>query len=325
MARKLSVPILVTSKAYCCIDKENPFFLGKLGYGYSEKILEFLQEYSPNQVIAFGTSLGEKDISGSLKDFLSNREIDVCGNEPEAAIRNFPEAHLYKVCSLAQFVDELSNGNPERVLNPELIGGIKKTKKEIIEFWINEIEPSDLMAKSIHLLNNLNNKYIVHADSGNHLLDAGALLYPGNLGSLFLDVGIRSMGSGLCAAVGMAFALPSKKHVIITGDGCMLMNGNVMHLIREYNLPVSIIIFNNHSLGRVRVGQSLTGHYRATDIEHVDFQMYGKAFGIRTYQFDSLEEYKTNVYDILSDPQPSLIEVITDNDEIPVTIKHNIY
>ena len=65
--------------------------------------------------------------------------------------------------------------------------------------------------------------------------------------------------------------------------------------------------------------------FRATDIYNVDFQMYGKAFGIDTYQFTLLEEFENNIQKILLSRKTALVEVVTDHDEIPVSVKDNIY
>jgi acetolactate synthase I/II/III large subunit len=62
LAKEIGAPILVTSKAYCCIWGEHPNYLGKLGYGYNPVLEKFLQDYAPEQVLVFGSSMGRKNI-----------------------------------------------------------------------------------------------------------------------------------------------------------------------------------------------------------------------------------------------------------------------
>ena len=72
LAEKVNAPVLVSSKAYCCIDKNNKMFLGKLGYGYNSVIDEFINEYNPDMILSFGSSLGSKDIKNTELDHLFN-------------------------------------------------------------------------------------------------------------------------------------------------------------------------------------------------------------------------------------------------------------
>ena len=123
----------------------------------------------------------------------------------------------------------------------------------------------------------------------------------------------------------MAIADREKEYIAITGDGCMLMNGNVMHIASELDLPIVFIVFNNQSLGRVRVGQSIMNDYRGTDIKNVDFISYANAFGIKAFRCESLGELQRIFSSCMKNRKASLIEIITDNNEVPVSVKDYIY
>ena len=123
----------------------------------------------------------------------------------------------------------------------------------------------------------------------------------------------------------MAIADTRKNYIAITGDGCMLMNGNVMHIASERNLPIVFVVFNNQSLGRVRIGQSIMNDYRATDIKDVDYVTYAKTFGLITHKCFSVSEFKNALIECLDMKKTSLIEVSTSKNEIPLLVKENIY
>lgn len=60
-----------------------------------------------------------------------------------------------------------------------------------------------------------------------------------------------SMGDHLPAAIGAAVS--SKKEVIcVTGDGSIMMNLQELQTIKQYDLPIKIIIFNNEGYGAIR-------------------------------------------------------------------------
>ena len=326
LAEKIKAPILVTSKAYCCIRSNNPFFLGKLGYGYTPYIEEFLSTYSPDAILTFGTSLGEKDIPTNMWKDIESADLYIFSNDKSAYECKRIDPKKVIEGEINRTVACLCSQMPERKDDRVLLEMIRSTRENTKEYWQRRIAENDLMAKVIDSLNQyVNEDIVITADAGNHLANAAALIEKINEGSFFLDVGIRAMGNGICTAVGMAIADPAKIYVAITGDGCMLMNGNVMHLASIRKLPVIFVVFNHHALGRVRVGQTIMNDFRATDIYNVDFQMYGKAFGIDTYQFTLLEEFENNIQKILLSRKTALVEVVTDHDEIPVSVKDNIY
>ena len=69
--------------------------------------------------------------------------------------------------------------------------------------------------------------------------------------------GLGTMGFGLGATIGSAVGNPNKRVVLVTGDGSFRMNLNELATVRDYNLPIVILLFNNHSLGMVRQWQKL--------------------------------------------------------------------
>ena len=326
IAEKLSAPVLVTSKAYCCIRYENPCYLGKLGYGYTSCMDEFFQIYKPDAVLAFGTSLGEKDIPVSLQGYIEGMDVYLYTNDKSACEHKAIHPDYIWEGDLKEACESLYWQMPALPENRFSLQLVQMVKERTEKYWRSRIEGKDLMAQVIESFNGYGGgKLVITADAGNHLADAGALIDKISEGGFFLDVGIRAMGSGICAAVGMAIAAPDKTYLAITGDGCMLMNGNVMHLAKERELPVVFLVFNNHALGRVRVGQSRMNDYRATSIDNVDFQMYGRAFGLDTYRYTSFAEFDAHIQEIISAGKTALVEMVTDRDEIPVAVKDHIY
>lgn len=325
LAEQINAPILVTSKAYCCIQKRHPLYLGKLGYGYTDLLDEFIQKYNPDQFLVFGSSLGEKDLTSNLIERISKNPLYIWTSEDDFTYRRFSNVHIMETADMARSVQRLLKLNHVRKKDRQLYSLISSCRDLIDSFWTERIKRDDFMAKAVKCICDMAGDAVITADAGNHLLDLGALFNPDEIGKLFIDVGIRSMGSGICSTVGMAFCNPHNTYIAITGDGCMLMNGNVMHLACEYNLPVVFIVFNNNALGRVRVGQSIMNDYRATDIYGIDFQLYAKAFGIESYRINKAENLEPCIIKILAEHKPALVEIVTDHDEIPVTLKDHIY
>jgi acetolactate synthase-1/2/3 large subunit len=94
------------------------------------------------------------------------------------------------------------------------------------------------------------------------------------------------MGYGLPGAVGASFARPGARVICITGDGSLQMNIQELATVVRHNLPIKILLINNHGHSMVQQTQEmwLGGHYYATSVEgglaFPDFVAVAKAYGI---------------------------------------------
>lgn len=319
LAEKIGAPILVTSKGYCCIWGEHPNYLGKLGYGYNPILEKFLQDYAPEQVLVFGSSMARRNIPESCLKIFERAETSLYSIECDDVMTRSPNGHWIQVDDMALMVKTwLKKIKSSNTLKYDL----ESVRQEQRVYASEKIEDKDLMARAILELNTLcDSSCVITADAGNHLLDAAILYEPKQLGGMFLDVGIRAMGSGPCLSTGMALASKDKYQIAVTGDGSMLLNGNVMCTAKRNNLPVLFLVTNNSAHGRVRVGQMEQKNFIGTDLGNIDFQLYGKAFGLETYKASTMEEFQTAMKKILAEKKTAILELFTDKDEIPPSLK----
>lgn len=320
LAEKIGAPVLATSKGYSCIWGEHPNYLGKLGYGYNPVIERFLVDYAPEQVLVFGSSMARKNVSESFLNTVKNAESYLYSIECDDVAPRLPNGHWIQIndmkLMIKTWLQQLENSSKEFNYN------LKAIREEQRKFFTDEIEDKDLMARAIVELNNLcDESCVITADAGNHLLDTGILYEPKQIGGMFLDVGIRSMGSGPCLSTGLALGMKDKYQIAVTGDGSMLLNGNVMCTAKRSNLPILFLVINNSAHGRVRVGQMPEQKFIGTSLENIDFCLYGKAFGLDTYRASTMEEFRKAMTKILTERKTSILELITDKDEIPPSLK----
>lgn len=327
LAERINTPVLVSSKAYCCINQKSKMYLGKLGYGYNSVIDDFIRDYQPDSIISFGSSLGMKDIKDTvLLHFIDEVPTYVIADDCEYT--SYRNQHIIpvEIQDMRGFVRKIFESVTEESYDDVLFNKIIIAREKSLDYWNKKILSSDFMASCIKKINNsYSDDCVFFSDAGNNLANSGALITPANPGQMFLDVGLRAMGTGICTAVGMAINNRNKIYIAITGDGCMLMNGNVMHIAREMDLPIVFIVFNNQSLGRVRVGQSTMNDYRGTDIKNVDYVLYAQTFGVNAFRCNSLSSFDEVLCSCINSKKTCLIEVITDKDEVPVSVKDNIY
>ncbi|BDY32350.1 thiamine pyrophosphate-binding protein [Mycolicibacterium mageritense] len=66
-------------------------------------------------------------------------------------------------------------------------------------------------------------------------------------GRFVVALGMGGMGYSFGAGIGMAFARPRERTVIISGDGSFYMHGLELHTAIQYRLPVTVVLFNNNA------------------------------------------------------------------------------
>jgi len=99
---------------------------------------------------------------------------------------------------------------------------------------------------------------------------------------LLTSGGLGTMGYGMGAAIGAQCGTGHKRTVLITGDGSFHMNCNELTTLVSYQLPVTVLVFDNRVLGMVRQWQKVFygRRFSSTDPERrTDFVKLAEAYG----------------------------------------------
>lgn len=137
--------------------------------------------------------------------------------------------------------------------------------------------------------------------------------------SLITSGGLGTMGFGTGAAMGAAVGLKGERPVIaIAGDGSFRMNCNELCTLQYYNIPVIIVIIDNHTLGNVRQWQTLFygGRYSETTLDRgPDFVKLADAYGVDGYRANTKAEFDAALKTALDKNAPAVIDANIDIDE----------
>jgi acetolactate synthase-1/2/3 large subunit len=128
---------------------------------------------------------------------------------------------------------------------------------------------------------------IVATDVGQHQMWT-AQFFPFNRPRSFITSGgLGTMGFGLGAALGAKTANPGRPVALFTGDGSFRMNCAEMATLGTYQIPLLIVLFNNHVLGMVRQWPALfyEDRYAETSLDRPpDFVKLAEAYGLAGYR-----------------------------------------
>ena len=140
---------------------------------------------------------------------------------------------------------------------------------------------------------------IVTTDVGQHQMWS-AQYYPVKNARQFLTSGsLGTMGFGLPAAIGAALANPQKRIICISGDGSILMNIQELATLAELNLNVTIVVFQNGTLGMVRQQQEylFNKNYSASIFSKVpDFVKVAEGFSIDSLDVESDPDWEKKAF-----------------------------
>jgi pyruvate dehydrogenase (quinone) len=122
-----------------------------------------------------------------------------------------------------------------------------------------------------------------------------------------------SMANAMPQAIGAALACPGKQVIAFCGDGGLsMMMGDLMTII-QYKLPVKIIVFNNRTLGMVKLEMEVAGiPDQETDMLNPDFAKIAEAMGMPGITINDPGYVKSELEKAFLQEGPLLVSVQTD-------------
>ena len=122
-----------------------------------------------------------------------------------------------------------------------------------------------------------------------------------------------SMANAMPQAIGAALACPGRQVIAFCGDGGLsMMMGDLMTIV-QYKLPVKIIVFNNRTLGMVKLEMEVAGiPDRETEMMNPDFTKIAEAMGMNGITISEPDEVKSGLEKAFLHEGPVLVTIQTD-------------
>ena len=141
---------------------------------------------------------------------------------------------------------------------------------------------------------------------GYHVVKKGKFLTSGGMGT---------MGYSIPAAMGARLAAPGRQVIAVCGDGSFQMSMMELATIRQFSVPVKIIVLKNNYLGMVREYQHYTykDHYSVVDLSgSPDLSKLSQAYDMPFYRLTNMQDAEKTLDEFLAKDETALLECLID-------------
>ena len=305
-AERYQIPVVTSLLGQGTIATSHPLFLGMGGMHGSFAANIAMTE--TDFMISIGCRFDDR-LTGNPKTFAKNAKVAHIDIDP-AEIGKIISADIPVVGDAKKALQMLLAEPTVHNNTEKWIEKVTKDKNRVRSYDKKErvVQPQAVIERIGELTNG---DAIVVTDVGQHQMWA-AQYYPyQNERQLVTSGGLGTMGFGVPAAIGAKIANPEKEVILFVGDGGYQMTNQEMAILNIYNIPIKVIMLNNHSLGMVRQWQE--AFYDGRTSESVfdtlpDFQLMAQAYGVKSYKFDNPETIAQDL-EVLKEDIPMFIEV----------------
>jgi pyruvate dehydrogenase (quinone) len=131
--------------------------------------------------------------------------------------------------------------------------------------------------------------------------------------------GHGSMANALPQAIGVQACRPDRQVITLSGDGGVAMLLGELLTLRQLDLPVKVVVFNNGALSFVELEMKAAGIVTfATDLDNPSFAEVARAIGLHGVRVEKPSDLEGGLRDALAHPGPALIEVMTERSELSI-------
>jgi acetolactate synthase-1/2/3 large subunit len=235
-----------------CIDNTYEYYAGRIGVLGQITSNTIVQE--ADLLIILGSRLNVKVTGYNIPGFAPNAKkifVDIDVNEID---KHKFKVDLGIVCDLKEFLDRIQIKN----LNiDEWRNFVKKERTKQIYFYPKHQNMEEYVSTyyfSHKLRQYARDLPIITSDGSAHVVTLQTFPLEKNQ-RLFTNVGCASMGYGLPAAIGAAFANNDKDVICIEGDGSLQMNIQELQTLIHYKLPIKLFVINNDGYLSIKITQ----------------------------------------------------------------------
>jgi pyruvate dehydrogenase (quinone) len=126
-----------------------------------------------------------------------------------------------------------------------------------------------------------------------------------------------TMANALPQAIGVQASQPGRQVIALSGDGGLTMLLGELLTLRQLNLPVKVVVYNNRSLAFVELEMKADGIVTyGTDLDQPDLSAVARTMGLEAFRVERTSQLADGLRRALAHDGPALVEVMTVRHEL---------
>ena len=328
LARKWKIPVITSVLERSALSWDDPLNFGCIGGAYGHRYANMIANAKADLLICLGISLCTRQIGTKVHEFAKNAKLIRVDIDPYNLERNIHEFGIneYKfMVDAADVIRGLEAETQAESLNTPDSEAMQKynfqdwlavcseirSTLEAVDDAIPERYPNRMIAE---LSKALADTSAVAVDVGQHMVWSYQSFQNQKDQKLLFSGGHGAMGYALPAAIGAYYAT-GKPVACICGDGAFQMNIQELEWVKREELPITMIVMNNHALGMIRhlqkdyFEQVYADTTEGSGFSSCDFANVAKAYGITGLSIGA-DEVKEKAGAFLQETDaPKLLEI----------------
>lgn len=304
---RVKIPVVNTLLGLGSFPGSHPLFLG-MG-GMHGTYAANMALYEADLIINFGARFDDR-LTGNLEHFAKFAKVAHVDIDP-AEIGKVVDTDIPVVGDAREALkmlleEELVPGDTAEWLNH-----LEELKRNY-PLWYKEdgktLKPQRLMEIIYELTKG---DAVITTDVGQHQMWAAQYYSFEEPHRWVTSGGLGTMGFGFPSAIGAQIGAPDKMVVAIVGDAGFQMTMQELAVLKDYNLPIKVVIVNNHALGMVRQWQELFYNQRYSESlipNQPDYVKLAESYGIKGLTAQNEEEARKALTEAFSTPGAVLVD-----------------
>ena len=319
LAEKINAPLGYSFRGKIFFERaDNPFAVGLNGLLGNKSGFESMHEaevlvmlgtdFPYSEFLPKNCKIIQLDINPARLGRRAKVDYGYCGDVRDTLKEMLP---LIKPKSERAFLDKMRKLHKDVEENYTSYVKEKGTKKEIhpeyVAYLVDELADEDA---------------IFTVDTGMSAVWAARYLKAGKNRYLTGSFNHGSMANAMPMAMGAALAQPKRQVISFSGDGGIQMLLGDLMTIRQYDIPVKIIIFNNRALGMVKLEMRVAGYIDwEVDMVNPDFIKLAESMNIPAFEAKESSQVESVLREGLRVEGPAIMNIFTDPDALAMPPK----
>lgn len=306
-AERTNIPVVNTLLGLGSFPGTHPLFLG-MG-GMHGTYAANMALYEADLLINFGARFDDR-LTGDPQHFAKHAQVVHVDIDP-AEIGKVIDTDIPVVGDAREALKMLLEEDLVATDSGEWLQYLNDLKKNY-PLWYKEERPYLKPQRLIEIIYELTKgEAIITTDVGQHQMWT-AQYYPFERPHHWVTSGgLGTMGFGFPSAIGAKIGRPDKQVIAIVGDAGFQMTMQELAVLVDYDLPIKVVIVNNHALGMVRQWQELFYNKRYSQSllpNQPDYVKLASAYGIKGLVAQNEAEARQALEEAFNFPGPFIVD-----------------